>query len=55
MLKTTPTPVAAAREPAHAGDAWERLREQAQERLRHFREGVVTPQAAYDLEKALKS
>jgi hypothetical protein len=54
MVKSTPTPAAAAREPAYAGDPLERLREQAQERLRHFRERAVTPQAAYDLEKALK-
>lgn len=43
----------AARE--HSGDGFDRLRQQVQDRLDAFRHGDITPQAAYHLEKELKT
>ena len=54
MAKSTATPLTPAREP-DPGDVFARLRQQAEERLRHFRQGPPTPLAAYTLEKELKA
>src|SRR5437016_2934565 len=54
MTKSMVTPTPAAREAAPS-DAFARLREQAEERLRQFRHSTPTPAAAYALEKELKA
>jgi hypothetical protein len=55
MPQSTATPPATASEPAPGSDPFARLRQQAQERLRRFGQGPVTPLAAYALEKDLKT
>jgi hypothetical protein len=55
MTKSNPTPAAAAREQPHGGDPFERLRRDTLGRLHRFRQGPVTPQAAYALERELKA
>src|SRR5205085_9790573 len=46
--------LAPATAPAPA-DPLQRLRQQAEDCLRHFRQGPPTPRAAYDLEKGLRA
>jgi hypothetical protein len=55
MAQSTATPATPTSEPAPSSDPWARLRQQAEERLRHFRQGPVTPLAAYTLEQELKA
>jgi hypothetical protein len=55
MAQSTATPPATASESAPASDPFARLRQQAQECLRRFGQGPVTPPAAYALEKELKA
>ena len=55
LAQSTPTPPAAASATAPGGDVFARLRAQAEDRLRPFRQGPVTPLAAYTLEKELKA
>jgi hypothetical protein len=55
MAQSIATPALPAREPAPSGDAFVRLRQQAEERLRQFRQGPVTPLATYTLEQELKA
>src|SRR5437588_356748 len=54
MAKSTASPLAPATAPTPA-DPLERLRQRAEEHLRHFRQGPPTPRAAYDLEKDLRA
>jgi hypothetical protein len=53
MAQSTPTPLPAAREAASA--VFTQLRSQTEECLRQFRDGSLTPLAAYTLEKQLKA
>jgi hypothetical protein len=55
MAKFTPAPASAAREEAHPPDAFDRLRQRAQQRLQYFRDQPVTPLAARDLEQDLQA
>jgi hypothetical protein len=55
MAKFTPAPAAAAREQPHGGDAFDRLRQRAQQCLQQFRDRPTTPLAARDLEQDLKT
>src|SRR5262249_39505846 len=55
MTEFTPTTAAATRQETLAGDVCERLRQRLDERLQHFRQGGVTPAAAFALEQELKT
>jgi hypothetical protein len=55
VAKFTRTDAAAARDETQGGDLFDRLRQRVQERRQDFREGPVSPQAAYALEKDLQT
>jgi len=54
MAQSTQPPAPAARDHSPA-DVFDRLRDQAEQRLRQFRAGPITPLAAYTLEKDLRA